>query len=136
MNDIELKRILESTRTIASVGLSSNPTKESFGVGSYLIEHGFNLIPVNPTAPEILGRKAYPDLLSIPQKVDVVQVFRPAEDVPPIVEQAIQIGAKVVWMQLGIINHEAARTAQDAGLQVVMDHCMRVEHRRLFRQRA
>lgn len=136
MNDIELKRILESTRTIASVGLSSNPTKESFGVGSYLIEHGFNLIPVNPTAPEILGRKAYPDLLSIPQKVEVVQVFRPAEDVPPIVEQAIQIGAKVVWMQLGIINHEAARTAQDAGLQVVMDHCMRVEHRRLFRQRA
>ena len=90
------------------------------------------MIPVNPTATEILGEKAYPDLESVPEKIDVVQVFRKPEDVPPVVEDAIKVGAKVVWMQEGIVNVEAARKAREAGLQVVMDACMRATHRRLI----
>ncbi|HJW83048.1 MAG TPA: CoA-binding protein [Anaerolineae bacterium] len=132
MNDAQLKRILESTRTIASVGLSSNPDKPSYGVVAYLQSQGYRIIPVNPAASEILGERAYPDLLSIPDAIDVVQLFRRAEDVPPFVEQAIQIGAKVVWMQEGIVNEAAAQQARQAGLQVVMDHCMRAQHRRLI----
>ena len=132
MNDAQLKRILESTRTIASVGLSSNPDKPSYGVVAYLQSQGYRIIPVNPAVTEILGEKAYPDLRSIPDAIDVVQLFRRAEDVPPFVEQAIQIGAKVVWMQEGIVNEAAAQQARQAGLQVVMDHCMRAQHRRLI----
>jgi hypothetical protein len=132
MNDEDLKRILKSIHTIATVGLSSNPTKDSYEVAAYLKRQGYHVIPVNPTATEILGEKVYPDLLSIPEKVDVVQVFRPSNDVPPIVEQAIQIGAKVVWMQAGISHPEAARIAEKAGLQVVMDRCMRATHIRLI----
>ena len=94
-------------------------------------EQRYRIIPVNPTADEILGEKAYPDLSSIPDNVDVVQVFRRPEDVPPVVDEAIKIGAKVVWMQEGIVNEEAARKAREAGLQVVMDACMRSTHRRL-----
>ena len=134
MNDLMLKQILQTTRTIASVGLSSNPAKESYEIVQYLKGRRYRIIPVNPTADEILGEKAYPDLPSIPntEKVDVVQVFRRSEDVPPIVDQAIQIGAKVVWMQVGVINAAAAEKAQEAGLYVVMDRCMRAEHRRLI----
>jgi predicted CoA-binding protein len=132
MNDAQLKRILESTRTIASVGLSSNPEKASYFVVDYLRRQGYRIIPVNPTAGEIFGEKAYPDLLAIPDKVDVVQVFRPSEDVPPIVDQAIQIGAKVVWMQEGVSNEAAAAKARAAGLDVVMDRCMRQTHLRLI----
>ncbi|HXF85416.1 MAG TPA: CoA-binding protein [Anaerolineales bacterium] len=133
MNDDQLlKEILVSARTIASVGVSSNPAKESYGVVEYLKKQGYRIIPVNPTAGEILGEKAYPDLSSIPEKVDVVQVFRKPEDVPPVVEEAIKIGAKVVWMQEGIVNEEAAQRAREAGLQVVMDACMRASHRRLM----
>ena len=132
MNDAQLKRILESTRTIASVGLSSNPDKPSYGVVAYLQSQGYRIIPVNPAVTEILGEKAYPDLRSVPDAIDVVQLFRRAEDVPPFVEQAIQIGAKVVWMQEGIVNEAAAQQARQAGLQVVMDHCMRAQHRRLI----
>ena len=131
-SDQTLKEILLSTKTIASVGLSSNPGKVSFGVGAYLMEQGYQVFPVNPTTDEILGEKAYPDLESIPEKIDVVQVFRRPEDVPSVVDAAIKAGAKVVWMQLEIVNEEAAQTARDAGLQVVMDHCMRVEHMRLI----
>jgi predicted CoA-binding protein len=97
-----------------------------------LKEQGYRIIPVNPTADEILGEKAYPDLSSIPERVDVVQVFRKPEDVPPVVDEAIKIGAKVVWMQEGIVNEEAAQKAREAGLQVVMDACMRATHRRLI----
>jgi uncharacterized protein len=93
------------------------------------------VIPVNPTATEILGEKAYPDLESVPEKIDVVQVFRKSEDVPPIVDDAIRVGAKVVWMQEGIVNYEAAEKAREAGLQVVMDACMRATHRRLIGER-
>ena len=132
MNDEELKRILTSTRTIATVGLSSNPAKDSYSVAAYLKRQAYHMIPVNPTATEILGEKVYPDLLAIPEKVDVVQIFRPSSDVPTIVEQAIQIGAKVVWMQVGIAHPEAARMAEKAGLQVVMNLCMRVTHIRLI----
>ena len=131
-NDQMMKDILLSTKTIASVGLSSNPGKESFWIVKYLQDQGYRIIPVNPTADEILGEKAYPDLESIPEKVDVVQVFRKPEDVPPVVDSAIKVGAKTVWMQEGIVNEEAAQKAREAGLQVVMDACMRVTHRRLI----
>ena len=127
-----IKEILLSSKTIASVGLSSNPAKESYGIVQYLKDQGYRIIPVNPTASEILGEKAYPDLSSIPEKVDVVQVFRKPEDVPPVVDEAIKIGAKVLWMQEGIVHEEAAQKAVAAGLQVVMDACMRVAHRRLI----
>lgn len=133
MNDDQMmKDILLSAKTIASVGLSSNQHKESYWIVSYLKDQGYRIIPVNPTADEILGEKAYPDLESIPDKIDVVQVFRKPEDVPPVVESAIKAGAKVVWMQEGIVNEEAAQMARQAGLQVVMDACMRVTHRRLI----
>jgi uncharacterized protein len=136
MNDDKtMKDILLSIKTIASVGLSSNTEKESYWIVSYLKDQGYHVIPVNPTATEILGEKAYPDLSSVPEKIDVVQVFRRSEDVPPIVDEAIKVGAKVVWMQEGIVNLEAARKARQAGLQVVMDACMRATHRRLIGER-
>lgn len=130
-HDLKMRDIFASAKTIASVGLSSNPEKESHGVALYLKEQGYRIIPVNPIAAEILGEKAYPDLSAIPEKVDVVQVFRKPEDVPPVVDEAIKIGAKVVWMQEGIVNYEAAQKAEEAGLQVVMDACMRATHKRL-----
>jgi predicted CoA-binding protein len=133
-DDAELRRILSAAKTVATVGVSSSEEKPSFGIFKYLAEHGYDMIPVNPSASEIQGRKTYADLTSINQKVDVVQVFRKPEDVPPIVAQAIQIGAKVVWMQEGVVNEEAARQAEAAGLQVVMNRCMRETHRRLMGQ--
>ncbi len=131
-SDKEMKEILLSTKTIASVGLSSSDQKDSYWVVAYLKEQGYRIIPVNPTATEILGEKVYPNLESIPDKVDLVQVFRKSEDVPPVVDSAIKIGAKVVWMQAEIINEEAAQKAREAGLKVVMNACMRVTHRLLI----
>jgi uncharacterized protein len=131
-NDQMMKDILLSARTIASFGLSSNPGKESYDIVQYLKSQGYRIIPVNPTADEILGEKSYPDLESVPEPIDVVQVFRKSEDVPPVVDSAIKVGAKVVWMQEGIVNEEAAQKAREAGLQVVMDACMRMTHRRLI----
>jgi len=131
-SDKDLRDILLSTKTIASVGLSGNQEKESYWIVSYLKDQGYHVIPVNPTATEILGEKSYPDLESVPEKIDVVQVFRKPEDVPPVVDGAIKAGAKVVWMQEGIVNEEAAQKARQAGLQVVMDACMRATHRRLI----
>ncbi|MGD8402334.1 MAG: CoA-binding protein [Anaerolineales bacterium] len=130
-SDESLKEILDATETIASVGLSGNEDKPSHWVGLYLMGEGFHVIPVNPTVEKILGEKTYPDLESIPDKVDVVQLFRPSEAVMPFVESAIKIGAKVVWMQEGIVNEEAAEKARAAGLEVVMDACMRATHRNL-----
>jgi predicted CoA-binding protein len=127
-----LKEILQSSKTIASVGLSSNPNKESYQIASYLKAQGYRVIPVNPTASEIMGETSYPDLQSVPEKIDVVQIFRKPEDVPPVVDDAIQAGAKVIWMQEGIVHEEAAEKARKAGLQVVMDTCMRVAHRSLI----
>lgn len=134
MDDKALKQLFQTTKTIATVGISTDPDKPSFRVPYYLRSNGYHIIPVNPTANKIFGETCYPDLLSIPRetKIDVVQIFRPSEDVPPVVEQAIKIGAKVVWMQEGIVNEAAAKQAEAAGLKVVMDRCMRVEHMRLF----
>jgi predicted CoA-binding protein len=131
-DDAELKQILMTVRTVASVGASSNPEKPSYGIFQYLLQHGYEMIPVNPGTPEIQGQKTYPDLASIPKKIDVVQVFRKPEDVPPVVDQAIEAGARIVWMQEGVVNEEAATKAEAAGLKVVMDRCMRATHRRLL----
>lgn len=122
----------QTVRTIATVGFSTNPERPGYYVPEYLISKGYHVIPVNPMIQEVLGQKAYPDLLSVPEKVDVVQIFRRPEDVPAIVEQAIKIDARVVWMQLGVQNADAAKVAEAAGLQVVMDKCMMIEHKRLF----
>jgi len=130
-NDQEMRDILLSANTVASVGLSSNDEKESYWIVFFLKEQGYRMIPVNPTATEIFGEKAYASLSDIPDQIDVVQVFRRPEDVPPVVEEAIKIGAKVVWMQEGIVNEEAAKMARDAGLQGVMNACMRATHKRL-----
>jgi len=124
-----IKRILSTSKTIAVVGLSSQPDKAGYFVPAYLQSKGYRIIPVNPTLEQALGEKSYPDLLSAPQPVDLVLIFRRSEAVPPFVDQAIQIGAKAVWMQLGIVNESAARKAEGAGLDVVMDACMMVEHR-------
>jgi len=123
-----MEKIFKDSKTIAVVGLSSNPARPSHSVARYLQSQGYKIIPVNPKEKEVLGEKAYPDLLSIPEKVDMVDIFRRSEDVPPIVDQAIQIKAKVVWMQEGIVNEEAAKKASDAGLTVIMDKCMYKEH--------
>ncbi len=119
---------------MAVVGLSPDPKKPSYRIARYLAEQGYNIIPVNPNAREILGRKSHPDLSSIPEKVDVVEIFRRPEYVMPIVEEAVKIGARAVWMQEGIVNEEAAVRARDAGLLVVMDKCMFKEHRRMTRE--
>ncbi len=133
MYDIErIGRILKENHVIAVVGLSANWYRPSFFAAKYLQDHGYRIIPVNPAYQEILGEKCYPSLLEIPEPVEVVQIFRKPEDVPPIVEQAIKIGVKVVWMQLGVINWEAAKIAEGAGLDVVMDRCLKIEHARLF----
>jgi predicted CoA-binding protein len=130
-NDDEMREILLSAKNVASVGLSSNDEKESYWIAFFLKEQGFRMIPVNPKATEIFGEKVYASLSDIPDEIDVVQVFRRPEDVPPVVEEAIKIGAKVVWMQEGIVNEEAAKMAREAGLKVVMNACMRATHKRL-----
>jgi predicted CoA-binding protein len=125
------EEILSSSRTIAVVGLSPKPNRPSYRVASYLKEQGYRIIPVNPKATEMLGEICYPDLSSIPEPVDVVDIFRRPEEVPGIVEETIKIGAKAVWMQEGVINEEAAARAKQAGLKVVMDRCMYKEHTRM-----
>ncbi len=127
----EQRDILATSKTIAVVGLSNKPDRPSYQVASYLQGAGYKIIPVNPMITATLGTKAYPDLRAVPERVDVVQVFRRTEAVPPIVEDAIAIGAKVVWMQTGIVNEAAAARGRAAGLQVVMDTCMMVAHRTL-----
>jgi predicted CoA-binding protein len=128
----ERLRILRDSRTIAMVGLSGNPFRPSHFVAIYMLSEGYRVIPVNPREPEILGQKSYASLRDIPEPVDLVDIFRDPKAVPPIVEEAIAIGAKTVWMQLGVINLEAAQRARDAGLQVVMDACVKIEHARFF----
>ena len=133
MTDINtLRRILTNYKRVAIVGLSAEWSRPSNFVGKYLLEHGFEVIPVNPKYDEILGQKCYPDLASIPTPVDIVDLFQRAERVPPFVDDAIAIGAKVVWMQLGIVHEAAAQKARDAGLEVVMDRCIKIEYARLF----
>lgn len=127
-----LRRILQGNRVIAVVGLSPNWNRPSFFAAKYMLEHGYTVIPVNPGATAILGRQCYPDLASIPQPVDLVDVFRKPADVMPIAQEAIRIGAKCLWLQLGVINREAADQASAAGLDVVMDRCVKIEYARLF----
>ena len=125
-------RILRETRTIAMVGLSSNPFRPSHFAAIYMLAEGYNVIPVNPREQEILGQRCYPSLRDIPVSVDLVDIFRDPSAVPPIVEEAIAIGAKVIWMQLGVINEIAAQRARAAGLEVVMDACVTSEPARFF----
>ena len=133
MTDINtLRRILNDYKRVAIVGLSADWSRPSNFVGKYLLEHGFEVIPVNPKYDEILGQKCYPDLARIPTPVDIVDLFQKPERITPFVDAAIDIGAKVVWMQLGIVHEEAAAKARTAGLEVVMDRCIKIEYARLF----
>lgn len=127
----DLRKILTSTKTIAVVGLSNKPDRPSYEVAGYLKDVGYRIIPVNPTIKEALGERAYSSLRDVPGKVDVVQIFRRPEEVPAVVEDAIAIGAKVVWMQPGAENKDAAARAEAAGLKVVVGACMMVTHRNL-----
>lgn len=129
--DEEISHILETTRNIAVVGISASKERDAYTVPAYLQQAGYRILPVNPRLKEVLGEPAYPDLLSVPEPVDLVLIFRRGEDVPEVAEQAIAIGAKTVWMQEGVINLEAANMADEAGLEVVMNMCMRVSHQRL-----
>src|SRR3984957_7909478 len=123
--------ILRSARTIAVVGLSSKRFRPSYGVAEFMQRAGYRIIPVNPEEREVLGEKAYPDLDSVPEAIDIVDIFRRSEFVPAIVEAAIRKGAKTIWMQEDVIHEEAARRAEEAGLEVVMDRCILKEHRRI-----
>ena len=133
MDDIAtLRRILRDNRTIAVVGLSANWYRPSYFAAKYLQEHGYRVIPVNPLYDSVLGEKCYKSLADIPDKVDIVDCFRRSEEIPALAGEAIAIGAKVLWMQLGVRSEEARRRAEAAGLEVVEDRCMKIEHGRLF----
>lgn len=134
MHDETLMNILSQNHVIAVVGMSPKPDRASHRVALYLRDHGYRIIPVNPGFKEILGETCYPDLESIPanEKVDIVDVFRKSEDTPPIAESAVRIGARVLWLQLGIANEVAASIAESGGLIVVQDRCMKIEHERLI----
>lgn len=127
-----LRRLLATYRRVAVVGLSANPMRPSYFAAKYLKDHGYTIVPVNPNHKEILGETCYPTLKAIPGAIDIVDLFQRPEVVGPFVDEAIAIGAKVVWMQLGIVNREAAAKAKAAGLEVVMDRCMKIEYARLF----
>jgi predicted CoA-binding protein len=129
-----ITKILKESKTIAVVGLSSNPMRPSFGVTEYMQRVGYRIIPVNPMEKEVLGERSYARLEDVTEKIDIVDIFRRSEDVPPVVESAIRIGAKIVWMQQGIENAEAAEKARAAGMIAVEDACILVEHRRRARE--
>ena len=131
-----IPELLKTSRNIAVVGLSSRRFRPSYGVAQYMQQNGYRIIPVNPFEQEVLGEKCYPDLDSVPDRVDIVDVFRRPEFVPEIVEAAIRIGARAVWMQEGVVHEEAAARAAAAGLTVVMDRCILKDHARLRRQPA
>jgi predicted CoA-binding protein len=132
-DDIQtLRRILKTNTVIAVVGLSADWFRPSYFVAKYMMEHGYTVIPVNPRYPEILGQKSYASLRDIPVKVDIVDVFRKTADVAPIADEAIAIGAKVLWQQIGVKNETADAKARAAGLDTVMDRCVKIEHGRLF----
>ena len=130
-----VRELLSQARTIAVVGLSNRRSRPSYGVSEYMQSAGYRIIPVNPAETEVLGEKAYPTLDQIPVPVDIVDIFRRPEFVPDIVDAAIRIGAKCVWMQEGVVHEEAARKARAAGLEVVMDHCILKAHRRMLASR-
>jgi predicted CoA-binding protein len=131
INDPEtIARILEECRTIAVVGLSSKPTRPSYGVAAYMQRHGYRIIPVNPNETEVLGEKSHTSLADVPEKIELVDVFRRSEEAGAVVDEAIAVGVKAVWLQEGVIDHGAAERAQDAGLLVAMDRCWLKEHMR------
>lgn len=125
--------LLKNSKTIAVVGLTDNPLRPSFGVSSYMQSQGYHIIPVNPNVRDSLGEKAYASLLDVPEKIDIVNIFRRPEAVPAIVEQAIQLKVPAIWMQEGVVHEEAAEKARKAGIFVVMDLCILKEHRRYLR---
>ena len=131
-SDEQLKSLLTHSKTIAVIGMSPKMQRPSNSVAVYLIDQGYTVIPVNPGHREILGRACYPDLKSIPVKVDIVDIFRKSSEIGPIVDQAVEIGTRAVWMQQGIVNEEAAKIAAYAGLCAVMDLCIKIEHSRLM----
>jgi len=128
----ELYHALSTSKVVAIVGLSDKPYRPSYFVGKYLLDHGFEVIPVNPTRDEILGQKSYASLLDIPRKVDIVDCFRRSEQMPELANQAVTIEARILWMQLSVVNEEARQIAADAGLSVIMDRCVKIEYARLF----
>jgi predicted CoA-binding protein len=128
----QLRRILKENHTIAIVGLSADWFRPSYFAAKYMQEHGFKIIPVNPKYTEILGEKCYPDLKSVPEKVDMVDVFRKSADCPPIATEAVAIGAKVLWLQLGVENDEAKAIAETGGIEFVQNRCVKIEYARLF----
>jgi len=130
-DNLEIDDILKKHKSIAVVGMSKNPLRPSYQVANYMINEGYKIYPVNPGHKEIVGLECYPDLRSIPVKIDIVNVFRRPEYVGEIVEESAQIAAKVIWFQLGVINHKAALKAQEHGLKVIMDRCIKIEHRRI-----
>ena len=133
MDDIQtLRRILRENRVIAVVGLSADWFRPSYFAAKYMLEHGYRVIPVNPKYSEILGQRCYKSLAEVPEKIEIVDIFRKTQDVMPIAEAAIAVGARVLWQQLGVRNEAAAAKARAAGLDVVMDRCVKIEHGRLF----
>ncbi len=133
MSRAAVRQSLTDCKTIAVVGLSPKPHRDSFRVAKYMQEHGFRIVPINPNAPEVLGEKAYTSLTEAAQheRIDMVNCFRNSDDIPPIAAEAIAIGAKSLWLQIGVVNDAAAKQATDAGLVVVQDLCLMVEHRQL-----
>ncbi len=136
MDNETLRQALIGARNIAVVGLSDNPSRPSYGVARYLQRQGYRIIPVNPTIAEALGEKAYPDLISVPDAIDMVDIFRRPDQVGPTVDEAITKGVQTIWMQIGIVDEAAAARARAAGITVIMDRCTMVEHRRLVGEQA
>ena len=132
MDDETMRQALLGAKTIAVVGLSDKPSRPSYGVARYLQQQGYRIVPVNPNIGETLGERAYPDLISVPDAIDMVDIFRRSDQVAPTVDEAISKGVLTVWMQVGVVDHESARRAEEAGMTVVMDHCSMAEHRRLI----
>jgi predicted CoA-binding protein len=128
-----ITELLKHSKTIAVVGLTDNPLRPSFGVSSYMQSQGYRIIPVNPNVAESLGEKAYADLLDVPEKIDIVNIFRRSEAVPPIVDEAIRLGVPAIWMQEGVVHQPAAEKARSAGIFVVMDRCILKDHMRWVR---
>ncbi|GAB6180271.1 CoA-binding protein [Desulfotomaculum defluvii] len=131
-SDEKIKELLASCKTIAVVGLSDKPHRDSYKVAQYMQQHGYRIIPVHPRIKEVLGEKAYKTLADIPDQVDIVNVFRKSEETPQVVEEAIPIKPKTIWLQLGISNDEAAKLATDVGIEFIQNMCIKVEHARLF----
>ena len=132
--DDEIKELLQKSKKIAIVGISRKEDRDSFKVAKHLKEHGYQIVPVNPAYEEVLGEKCYKSLSDIPFEVDIVDIFRRPDAIPPIVDEAIKIGAKAVWMQLGLAHNESAKKARDAGLQVVQSKCIKIEHSKLLKE--